>query len=144
MRAYDLNQLSRDIVELDRIIGRLKRYIKLDEIVSLIVDKETNISINKASVQGFVQPEGDLLVEKISLSDKIRKAIKENGEATTDVIYEYFKNNHWQINSKIKHSIRGVLASLKSRGEIEGSAKDGFKFIHSNEEKEVYNGLFRN
>ena len=123
MNNYDIHKFNRDMQTLAIIIDRVKAYISPDKLIYLLMNKEEKTPINTVRSNG-----------NLTLSDKIRTAIKAYRTATTDEIYSFFSKQHWEINNKVKSSIRSILASLKQRKKIEGNAKEGFRLVESKED----------
>ncbi len=117
MKNYNIHLFNRDIRLLEEVIERVKTYISPDKLKELLSDIEEETPMKSVRCGA-----------KYTLSDKIRKAIRASGTATTDDIYNFFSKNNWEIDIATKSRIRSILASFKQRKEVEGNARDGFSF----------------
>ncbi len=142
MEKYGVDDLLKDFDTFREVLSRLKNFMKMDEIIGLIVETQkadlttSNFSTNNGEINKTNNKLKDLTMTE---TEKILNTIKDKGTAYYKDIFYSYANNYGEpdvpkknkIGAKRRHQIRGLMSSLKQRDKVEGNAVDGFR-IKSN------------
>ena len=120
----NIQEFSRDIEQLQVLINRLSRFIRI------------KIEVEELEDSGFKVTQSLSPEAKKSVSETIRDAIRQKGQASMPEIYQYFQGQGWDVDRNRKNAIRSVMSMLKKKGKVEGNSQVGYRFKDPTERRE--------